>query len=130
MKLDVVTQVYAVLRYSRFLWMIKPDVLMVLFDPASQWNTHFVQCWPYNICRGCCKCQLFPSQGWRKLASLLVGRLTVLILYLDCTLLMQLTVQQWGKEGHLSGGQVDCKHKGSVIPVVLFECLLPRDCTA
>jgi hypothetical protein len=33
-KLEVATQVYAVLGNRLFLWTIKPDVLMVLFDPV------------------------------------------------------------------------------------------------
>jgi hypothetical protein len=34
MKLDAVTQVYAVLSHSWFLYTLKLDVLMVLFDPG------------------------------------------------------------------------------------------------
>jgi hypothetical protein len=34
MKLDAMTQVYAVLNHWLFLWMTEPDVLMVLFDPG------------------------------------------------------------------------------------------------
>jgi len=94
MKLDMVTQVYAVLDHGSFVHIIQPDVLVVSLS-WSQCNAGFVQCKPYCIHRGCCTCHFQAKvilDGPKETGNLPRQELTVLMLCLNSTLLMQLTV--------------------------------------
>jgi len=62
MRLDAVTQIYAVLSLGSFLRVIKSDVPMVLFDPGFNSDARFVQCWSYHNLKRCCMRQVFSNQ--------------------------------------------------------------------
>jgi hypothetical protein len=93
MKLDAMTHVHTVLSHGWFLWVIKPDVSMLLFDPGLNGEPHFTNEDLLTFIGDTLYARGFQAKGildWLKeTANLLRQENTDLILCLESTLPVQ-----------------------------------------